>query len=128
MWFFWSLGNALAESIKDVFGKHGAQKFDEYLAAFSQRFFALFFFRAVFFIPVLVSPVVVGLNWRRGTKAGALAAMLAGTAVVVAWSLPEAKPFGLDPIVAGVGTSILAFVAVSYASVGAGFSRPDGYT
>ena len=50
MWFFWSLGNALAESIKDVFGKHGAQKFDEYLAAFSQRFFALFLLIPLAFI------------------------------------------------------------------------------
>jgi len=62
------------------------------------------------------APVVIGLNWRRGTKAGALAAMLAGTVVVVGWSLPEAAPLGLDPIFAGVGTSILAFVAVSAAT------------
>lgn len=41
MWFLFSLSNALAESLKDAFGKFGAKKFDEYLAAWGQRFFAL---------------------------------------------------------------------------------------
>ena len=41
MWFFWSLGNAFTDSLKDVFGAKGSRKFDEYLVCFAQRFFAL---------------------------------------------------------------------------------------
>ncbi len=41
MWFFWSLGNAFTDSLKDVFGAKGSRKLDEYIVCFAQRFFAL---------------------------------------------------------------------------------------
>ena len=41
MWFFWSLGNAFTESLKDAFGKRASLAFDEYALGWAQRFFAL---------------------------------------------------------------------------------------
>jgi Na+/pantothenate symporter len=53
------------------------------------------------------APVVIGLNWRRGGRTTALASMLAGTTVCL---LASIRPFGVDPIFAGVGASVGAFV------------------
>lgn len=62
---------------------------------------------------VFFAPVVVGLNWKRGAEAAALASMLAGAAVCVIWTRMDPRPWGLDPIFAGVGASLIAFVATS---------------
>jgi len=62
------------------------------------------------------APVVIGLNWHRGRRAAAFASMLAGTAAVVVTTRLGTTPLGLDPIFAGVGSSVLAFVAVSLAT------------
>jgi solute:Na+ symporter, SSS family len=63
-------------------------------------------------------PVVMGLYWRRGTAAGALAGIaggaVAGLAAALGWiTLPV-----LPPIVAGAAVSLVLYVAVSMATGG----------
>jgi len=62
---------------------------------------------------VFFAPVVLGLNWRRGTEAAALTAMIAGASACMLWMRMDPRPLGLDPIFAGVGTSLTAYVVVS---------------
>jgi SSS family transporter len=59
------------------------------------------------------APLVVGLNWRRGGKAAALASMLGGSTACIIWTLARPRPFGIDPIFAGVGVSLAAFIVVA---------------
>lgn len=68
-------------------------------------------------------PVVIGLNWKRGTAAGAIAAMAVGFLGCLLWefqSLLVGSPNHwwrhLDAVEGGVGLSALAFVAVSWRS------------
>lgn len=59
-------------------------------------------------------PVVIGLNWRRGTTAGAVASMFGGFgAFFVWWSTGPDYPWGVDPIFPGILSSLLLFVVVS---------------
>jgi SSS family transporter len=70
------------------------------------KFIASFFF----------VPVVVGLNWRRGTKQGALAAMAGGFLACLAWTFTlqrTASEHGVDAVEVGVAASALLFVVVS---------------
>lgn len=76
------------------------------IVVFHAKLIASFFF----------APVVIGLNWRRGTAAAALASMLTGLIVCVWWTLETPTPLGIDPIFAGVASSLVAFVAVSLMS------------
>ncbi len=51
LWFILSLLTAISESTKDMFSKRGLQKIDEYVVAWSLRFFALpFLLPLLFFI------------------------------------------------------------------------------
>jgi SSS family solute:Na+ symporter/sodium/proline symporter len=75
----------------------------QFIVLFQAKLVASFFF----------APIVIGLNWRRATAGAAMAAMLAGLAVCLAWSMPANPPLGLDAIFPGVGASLLTFVAVS---------------
>ncbi|GBD31662.1 Osmoregulated proline transporter OpuE [bacterium HR33] len=75
------------------------------------KFIASFFF----------VPVVIGLNWRRGTAAGAIAAMLGGFLACGIWEFTGQRSFashGIDAVEVGVAVSLLLFVAVSR------FTRP----
>lgn len=70
------------------------------------KFIASFFF----------VPVVIGLNWKRGTAAGAVAAMLGGFLACLAWEFTGQRGFvthGIDAVEVGVVTSLILFVAVS---------------
>jgi Na+/proline symporter len=70
------------------------------------KFIASFFF----------VPVVVGLNWRRGTKQGAIWSMAAGFAGCLVWTFTGQRSFaehGIDSAAVGVGLSALTFVVVS---------------
>lgn len=59
-------------------------------------------------------PVVFGLNWRRGTTAGAIASMLGGsTAFFVWWFQGPEYPWGIDPIFPGILASLGLFLGVS---------------
>jgi Na+/proline symporter len=65
-------------------------------------------------VSFLFIPVVVGLNWRRATKAGAIASMLGGMTTCLAWSfLGSPYYLGLDPAEAGVLVSAATMFAVS---------------
>ncbi len=75
----------------------------QFIVLFHSKLIASFFF----------APVVIGLNWRRGSAVAAIASMVTGLVVCVAWTLATPMPLGLDPIFAGVGSSIVVFVAVS---------------
>ncbi len=71
------------------------------------KFVASFFF----------TPVVIGLNWRRGTAAGAVAAMLGGFLACLLWELTGQKSFarhGIDAVEVGVLTSLVLFFTVSW--------------
>jgi len=70
------------------------------------KFIASFFF----------VPIVVGLNWRRGTAGGAVAAMLGGFLACLIWEFTGQRSFtrhGIDAVEVGVATSLLLFVLVS---------------
>ena len=75
----------------------------QFIVLFQAKLVASFFF----------APIVIGLNWRRATAAGALASMLTGLVVCVWWSLPNQPPLGLDAIFPGVAVSIVVFVITS---------------
>ncbi|MBN2565483.1 MAG: sodium/proline symporter [Candidatus Eisenbacteria bacterium] len=60
-------------------------------------------------------PVVLGVYWRRGTRAGALSSMVAGTVVALGW-MAAGKPLGLHGFIPGVVVSLVVFVAVSLAT------------
>jgi SSS family transporter len=75
------------------------------------KFIASFFF----------VPVVIGLNWRRGTAAGAVAAMVGGFLACLGWEFTGQRGFathGVDAVEIGVATSLVLFVLVSR------FTRP----
>lgn len=63
-------------------------------------------------------PLVLGLNWRRGTSAGALGAMLGGFVACAAWDFLDfgqgsVKGWGVDSVEVGVAVSALAFLVLS---------------
>jgi SSS family transporter len=70
------------------------------------KFIASFFF----------VPVVLGLNWRRGTKQGAIWSMFVGFLACLAWTFTLQRSFashGIDSVEVGVVASAVAFVLVS---------------
>jgi SSS family transporter len=73
------------------------------------KFIASFFF----------VPVVFGLNWRRGTREGAVASMLAGFLGCLLWTFTYQRSFvshGIDAVEIGVALSAVTFVLVSRAT------------
>jgi len=73
------------------------------------KFIASFFF----------VPVVLGLNWRRGTKEGAIWSMVAGFLGCLVWSLTFQRGFashGVDAVEVGVALSTVTFILVSRAT------------
>lgn len=65
-------------------------------------------------VSFLFVPVVLGLHWKRGTRAGALASMVGGLSTCLLVSIVGRPLFmGLDPAEAGVLVSAIAFVGVS---------------
>jgi Na+/proline symporter len=71
-------------------------------------------YAAKLLVSFLFIPVVIGLNWKRATRAGALAAMLGGLLTCVVW-LVQRRPYvlGLDAAEAGVLVSAALFFGVS---------------
>ena len=70
------------------------------------KFIASFFF----------VPVVIGLNWRHGTAAGAIASMIGGFFACLIWEFTGQHGFaqhGIDAVEVGVATSLVLFVIVS---------------
>lgn len=62
-------------------------------------------------------PYVLGLYWRRGTAAGAMAAMVGGVVTALAWMALK-NPFKVHGFVPGMVVNLLLLVLVSH------FSRP----
>ncbi len=62
-------------------------------------------------------PVVLGVYWRRGTRAGALSSMIVGTAVALGWMIAGrmmgGNPLGIHGFIPGVTVSLVVFVLVS---------------
>jgi SSS family transporter len=56
-------------------------------------------------------PVVLGVYWRRGTREGAMAAMLGGMIATFAWKL--LGPSSIDPVLPGFLASAILMVSVS---------------
>lgn len=70
------------------------------------KFIASFFF----------VPVVIGLNWQRGTAAGAIGAMLGGFLACLVWEFTGQRGFavhGIDAVEVGVAVSLVLFVLLS---------------
>ena len=70
------------------------------------KFIASFFF----------VPVVFGLNWRRGTKEGAIWSMIVGFLACLVWTFTLQRSFashGIDSVEVGVVASAVTFVVVS---------------
>lgn len=57
-------------------------------------------------------PVVLGVYWKRGTRAGVTSSMLVGAAVSLVWMV-AGKPFGIHGFIPGVVSSLIVFVLVS---------------
>lgn len=69
------------------------------------------FIASFFFVPVLV-----GLNWRGGTAAGAIASMVGGFLACLLWELTGQRGFalhGIDAVEVGVATSLVLYLVVS---------------
>jgi SSS family solute:Na+ symporter len=60
-------------------------------------------------------PVVLGVYWRRGTRAGAISSMVSGTAVALGW-MAAGSPMGMHGFIPGVLVSLIVFVVVSLAT------------
>jgi Na+/proline symporter len=74
-------------------------------------------YAAKLMVSALFIPVIVGLNWKRATRAGAVASMLGGMTACLVWSKLGSPYFlGLDPAEAGVIASALLMVVVSLAT------------
>ena len=71
-------------------------------------------YAAKLLVSFLFVPVVLGLNWKRATRAGALAAMVGGLVTCLVW-LAQRQPYvlGLDAAEAGVLVSAALFFGVS---------------
>jgi Na+/proline symporter len=70
------------------------------------KFIASFFF----------VPVVLGLNWRRGTREGAIWSMVTGFLACLVWTFTLQRSFashGIDSVEVGVVASAVTFVVVS---------------
>jgi Na+/pantothenate symporter len=70
------------------------------------KFIASFFF----------VPVVIGLNWRRGTAPGAVAAMIGGFLACLVWTFTGQRGFarhGIDAVEVGIAVSLALFLLVS---------------
>jgi Na+/proline symporter len=62
---------------------------------------------------------VFGLNWRRGTKEGALWSMVVGFLACLAWTFTLQRSFpahGIDAVEVGVLASAATFILVSRAT------------
>jgi Na+/proline symporter len=74
--------------------------------------FAVKFLTSAFF-----AAVVIGLNWSRATKAGAITSMVLGPAAVMLWArFQHPTLFGLEAAEAGLLANTLSFIAVSLAT------------
>ncbi len=60
-------------------------------------------------------PVVLGVYWKRTSRAAVTSSMLVGAAVSLGW-MAAGKPFGIHGFIPGVASSLVVIVAVSLAT------------
>jgi len=56
--------------------------------------------------------VLLGLNWKRGTAAGAICSMIGGFSTALIWYI-SGNPLGLNEVLPGVFVSLILFIVVS---------------
>ncbi|HJU76259.1 MAG TPA: sodium:solute symporter family protein [Gemmatimonadaceae bacterium] len=107
-----------SETAKVAAGRIGVVVFSVIPVALALRQLSLVNWIVIYAAKILVSflfvPVVIGLNWKRATRAGALAAMIGGLVTCLVW-LAQRRPYvlGLDAAEAGVLVSAALFFGVS---------------
>jgi SSS family solute:Na+ symporter len=134
-----STGDALLHASASVFVEDGVQKFvslDErrqrrlmqtmvlltgavayYFALDPDSSLVLLLASAYGIISQFAPPVVAALYWRRATTAGALAGLVAGTAVAFFfWRNPEIKPFDMHEGILGLLVHVPVLIGVSLAT------------
>ncbi|MFC5604762.1 sodium:solute symporter family protein [Sporosarcina koreensis] len=57
--------------------------------------------------------VLVGLNWKRATTAGALTSMIGGVITVLIWLFVLHKPYGINEVIPGLIISTILLIVVS---------------
>lgn len=57
--------------------------------------------------------VIFGLNWKRGTGAGALSSMVSGVITVLIWLFVLDNPYDINEVIPGVFVSTVTFIIVS---------------
>lgn len=107
-----------SERAKVVAGRLGVLTFSVIPVMLALRQLGLVNWIVIYAAKLLVSflfvPVVFGLNWKRATRAGALASMIGGLMTCLVW-LVQRRPYvlGLDAAEAGVLVSAALFFGVS---------------
>lgn len=110
-----------SERAKVVAGRLGVLTFSVIPVMLALRQLSLVNWIVIYAAKLLVSflfvPVVLGLNWKRATRAGALASMIGGLVTCLVW-LAQRRPYvlGLDAAEAGVLVSAVLFFGVSMIS------------
>lgn len=110
-----------SERAKVVAGRLGVLTFSVIPVMLALRQLSLVNWIVIYAAKLLVSflfvPVVLGLNWKRATRAGALASMIGGLVTCLVW-LAQRRPYvlGLDAAEAGVLVSAALFFGVSMIS------------
>ncbi len=85
------------------------------IATLMQNVLQLMLLSYAFMVSGLFVPVIGALFWKRGTPTAAFWAMLLGGSTTIAFTISGwALPYDLDANVAGITTSALVFVALSY--------------
>ena len=85
------------------------------IALYIQNAYNILMFAWSFYAAAAGLPAFAALYWRKATKEGIIAAMVAGFAVCVGWKLCG-TPFGLGPTVPGAIACAVALVCVSLAT------------
>lgn len=121
-----------SERARVLAGRLAVVTFSAIPVALAFRQFDLVNFIVIWAAKLMVSflfiPVVVGLNWRRATRAGAIASMLGGMAACLVWSRYGTPYFlGLDPAEAGVLASALLMWGVSMVTMPASGETVDRF-
>ena len=85
------------------------------IALYIKNAYNILMFAWSFYAAAAGLPAFAALYWKKATKQGIIAAMLAGFVVCVGWKLCG-TPFGLGPTVPGAVACAIALVAVSLAT------------
>ena len=85
------------------------------IALYIKNAYSILMFAWSFYAAAAGLPAFAALYWKKATKAGIIAGMVAGFTVCVGWKL-AGVPFGLGPTVPGAIACAAALVGVSLAT------------